>query len=93
MRPKSPLELQESQQLARVASLSAQIMVALRHPGRGVAESERQLRSWLQADGVEFANDNATAALSLLESYETCRSLPGTDEHSTSCPVGVNGSR
>ena len=36
-------------------------------PGRGVWESERELRSWLSQDGVEFANDNITVALSLLE--------------------------
>jgi hypothetical protein len=67
VRPRNPLEVAESQSLARCASLAASILVTLRRDGRGVAESERQLRSWLQADGVEFGKGDLVPALSLLE--------------------------
>jgi hypothetical protein len=67
IRPRNPLELAESQALSRIASLAASIMVSMRRPGRGVADSERHLRGWLQADGVEFGNDDLSPALALLQ--------------------------
>ena len=75
-RPKTPLELQEAQSLQRVASLAASIMVSSRKQGRGVWESERELRGWLSADGVEFSNNDVAAALALLEATKRIGRTP-----------------
>jgi hypothetical protein len=66
-RTRTPLDLAESQALARIASLAAQVMVSLRSPGRGVYDSERGLRSWLTEDGCEFSNTDLAPALAMLE--------------------------
>ena len=66
-RTRTPLDLAESQALARIASLAAQVMVSLHSPGRGVYDSERVLRSWLTEDGCEFSNVDLSPALAMLE--------------------------
>jgi hypothetical protein len=43
-RPKTPLDIADKTALLRVATLAAQIMACLRCPGRGVFDSERQLK-------------------------------------------------
>jgi hypothetical protein len=47
IRPRTPRDLAEQQALARIASLAAQILGIFRQSGRGMYDSERQLRSWL----------------------------------------------
>ena len=66
-RPRTPLDVAEAQALARIASLAAQILSTLRQPGRGVYDSERQLRSWLSDDGVTHTAADIVPALALLE--------------------------
>jgi hypothetical protein len=67
-RPKTPLDIAEQQALARVAALSANILVALRRPGRGAWDGERQIRAWLQEDGTPFTTSDFEPAMTLLES-------------------------
>jgi hypothetical protein len=49
-RPKTLLDIADKTALFRVATLAAQIMACLRCPGRGVFDSERQLKRWLNED-------------------------------------------
>ena len=66
-RSRTPSDLAEQAALSRIATLAHHVMIALRQPGRGVYESERQLRGFLTQDGYEFANDDLGPALTLLE--------------------------
>ena len=66
-RSRTPRDLADHQTLARIALLASHIMITLRQPGRGVFDSERQLRVWLSDDGYEFSNSDVSPALVLLE--------------------------
>jgi hypothetical protein len=66
-RPRSPLEVADARELARIAGLAASVLSSIRRPGRGVWESERDLRSWLAADEVSFTSSDLAPALGLLE--------------------------
>jgi hypothetical protein len=82
-RPRTPLDLADAQALARIATLAAAILVALRQPGRGPYESERQLRTWLTDDGVTFTGADLAPALDLPESTKrTKRAAAGSDHNS-----------
>jgi hypothetical protein len=67
-RPKSPQDVADRTELVRIATLAAGMLTSLRQPGRGVYDSERVLRSWLQDDGVSHSTSDIAHALSLLES-------------------------
>lgn len=67
-RPKTPLDESDRLDLARIASLAAAIMSALRTPGRGRYDSELQLREWLSEDGVSYTTADLGPALDLLSS-------------------------
>ena len=68
IRPKTPRDVAEREALNRVASLAAQILITLRARGRGLYESERQLRQWLADDGIAHSAGDIRPALDLLES-------------------------
>jgi hypothetical protein len=68
IRPKTPRDVAEREALIRVASLAAQILITLRARGRGLYESERQLRQWLADDGIAHSAGDIRPALDLLES-------------------------
>ena len=65
-RTKTPRDVAELQALQRIATLASQILITLRAPNRGVYESERDLKQWLNEDGVTYTTDVAPA-LALLE--------------------------
>jgi hypothetical protein len=67
-RPKSPLDLADSRELARIASLASSVLMSLRKPGRGQYDSERTLRQWLSDDGIQFSAADLAHALVLLDS-------------------------
>jgi hypothetical protein len=67
MRPRTPLDVADAAALARIASLAAAILVSLRQPGRGVYESERQLRGWLNGDGIVYSSSDFGPASMLLD--------------------------
>jgi hypothetical protein len=66
-RPALPPEELEHQGLHRVAELAVSILLCLRKEGRGRYHSERQLRQWLQEDGVHHTTSEVASALTLLE--------------------------
>ena len=66
-RPKSPLDVADARELARIAALAASVIVCLRKSGRGTFESERELRRWLSDDEVQFSASDLAPALALLE--------------------------
>jgi len=57
----------EAEQLHRIADLAVAVLACLRGADRGRYDSERTLRGWLQADGVEFTTADIPPALALLE--------------------------
>jgi hypothetical protein len=65
-RPASTPEQLEAQSLHRVAELAIAILKCLRTDGRGRYASEKQLRAYLTADGVQFSSNDLAPALSLL---------------------------
>ena len=67
-RPKSPLDVQDQTDLVRIANVAARMMSVLRAPGRGSYPSERQLRTWMTADGWTHTTSDIGPALNLLES-------------------------
>jgi hypothetical protein len=66
-RPKSPLDVADARELARIAALAASVLSVLRRPGRGMYESERDLRSWLASDEISYTASDLAPALALLE--------------------------
>jgi hypothetical protein len=67
-RPKSPKDVAERTELVRIANLASSILISLRRSGRGMYDSERQLKQWLTEDGVQFTTGDIAHALVLLES-------------------------
>ena len=68
-RPRSPLDVAEAQALQRIAGLSVAILKCLRKPGRGARYgSERDLRQFLNDDGIAFAAADLAPAVVLLDS-------------------------
>lgn len=72
-RPKTPKDVAERSELVRIANLAGSILISLRQPGRGVYSSERELRQWLNEDGVQFTTGDIAHALVLLESKGNIR--------------------
>lgn len=66
--PKTPKDLADRLALNRIAALASDILVCLSKPGCGVYDSERQLRQWLQEDGIQHSSSDVAPALDLLES-------------------------
>jgi hypothetical protein len=66
-RPKTPKGLAERAELVRIAALGHQVLVSMRRQGRGMHDSERDLRSWLAEDGTAFTSGNLSPALALSE--------------------------
>jgi hypothetical protein len=66
-RPRSPLEVADARELARTAALAASVLSVLRRSGRGMYDSERDLRSWLATDEISFTSSDLAPALGLLE--------------------------
>lgn len=66
-RPKSPLDLADSRELTRIAALASNVLISLRKPGRGMYESERELRRFLDEDGIAHSASDLSPALALLE--------------------------
>jgi hypothetical protein len=66
-RPRSPRDVAERTELVRVASLAHQVLVSMRRQGRGMYDSELDLRSWLAEDGTAFTSGDLSPALALLE--------------------------
>ena len=67
-RRKTPKDLADRLALNRIAALACDILVCLSKPCRGVYDSERQLRQWLQEDGIQHSTSDIAHALTLLES-------------------------
>ena len=72
-RPKTPKDVAERSELVRIANLAGSILISLRQPGREVYSSERELRQWLNEDGVQFTTGDIAHALVLLESKGNIR--------------------
>jgi hypothetical protein len=66
-RPKSPLDIADVRELARIAALASSVLVSLRQPGRSIYDSERTLRQWLSDDGIQSTTADLSPALVLLE--------------------------
>jgi hypothetical protein len=66
-RPPRPTDLADRAAVERIASLAKAVMVAVRKPGRGVWDSERQLRQWLSDSEIQFSASDLAIALNLLE--------------------------
>jgi hypothetical protein len=67
-RPKTAKDIAERTELVRIANLAGSILISLRQSGRGMYDSERQLKQWLTEDGVQFTTGDIAHALVLLES-------------------------
>jgi hypothetical protein len=75
-RPKTPLDVAESQAIHRVADLAVNIMQTLRQPNRGKYSSERELRDWLSDSGVRWSAADFSPALWLLADTGRVRRAP-----------------
>ena len=67
-RPATPKDVAETQLLHRIAELAGHILRIVREPGRGVWDSERQIRGWLVEAEIGFSQGDVAPALALLES-------------------------
>jgi hypothetical protein len=74
-RPVTPFDLAEQQALARIASLAAHVLIALRQRD-GRYSSERQLSGLLSANGVAFTAADLAPALALLEATGRIQRAP-----------------